>query len=98
VRTWPAVTVTVEPGGIAAGPTIALARDQIGERLVTELRIRRWKRLHGPSLSLSRQARDRALGPVTASPCTDHGPAPAEYTESAPNATRGVRAGVAGRG
>lgn len=55
VRTWPAVAVAVEPGGVTAGPTIALARDQIGERLVTELRIRRWKRLHGP-LSLPLEA------------------------------------------
>jgi hypothetical protein len=55
VRTWPAVAVAVEPGGVTAAPTIALARDQIGERLVTELRIRRWKRLHGP-LSLPLEA------------------------------------------
>ena len=63
VRTWPAVAIAVEPRGITAGPTIALARDQVGERLVTELRIRRWKRLHGPLSLPLEDTRYRALGP-----------------------------------
>src|SRR5262249_14370906 len=48
VRAWAAVAIAVQPSGVAAGPTIALARDEVGERLVTELRLRRRKRLHGP--------------------------------------------------
>ena len=69
VRTWPAVAVAIEPGGVAAGPTIALARDQIGERLVTELRIRRRKRLHGSlSLPLEANAGLGNLDPAVASP------------------------------
>src|SRR5690606_25062863 len=90
VRTRTAVAVAIEPSGIAAGPTIALARDQIGERLVTELRIRRWKRLHG-SLSLPLEARAGwALVPAVASSRPDHGPVHGpEYTEKAREATRG---------
>jgi len=90
VRTWPAVAIAVEPCGITAGPTIALARDQVGERLVTELRIRRWKRLHGPLSLPLEDTRYRALGPGWP---RVHGPRPSarrEYTEYDRNATRGA--------
>ncbi len=54
-----AVSVAIEPGGIAARSAVTLAGDEIGERRITDLRFGRGKRLHD---SLSLPLRGHRLG------------------------------------
>ena len=72
VRADPAVAVAVEPGGVAAGPTVALTRDQVGERLVTDLRTRA-PRETASQFPLSPSLRGRGVGTAAAPPSNDAG-------------------------